>query len=260
MAFIVGIVIVSVDRFGDTVTVAGFKGADNEMFDFLIETARELKMNAFYGEALMMHPYSQKANLSHGMIESAIILGEVPSATEIEHSIKSQQRSGALVDFLIFDTTARYIAHSSRYHEAIEKVYREAGVELIGTVPENPRRDSISYTVNTVIDIGTIVIEQNVSEGEFEALLYELYKEHCDMIYLDINLHHIGDIDAMVDILNQHGFFYSGLLFSFYHNEDYLRLQRKNSKNVEDEQLVCYSSNAKAMLDFIKADEKRIRK
>jgi len=234
-------------------------GIMNKMFDFLIDKAKGLKINAFYGEAIMMHPYSQKANLSHGMIESAIILGEVPSTTEIEHSIKIEQRSGALIDFLIFDTSARYLAHTSRYHKHLEKVYMDAGISLSNTLPVNPHRKSIAYYVNKAIDIGTIIIEEDLTKEAFVTVLDELHKEHCDMIYADINLQHINTLDTLIEMLNQHGFFYSGLLFSFYHNEDYLRLQRKNSKYVDDEQLVCYSSNARAMLDFIKTDEKRIR-
>jgi hypothetical protein len=56
-------------------------------------------------------------------------------------------------------------------------------------------------------------------------------------------------------MLNRRRFFYSGVMFSFYHNEDYLRLQRKNSRFVDEEQLVCYSQNAKMLLEYIQKDE-----
>jgi hypothetical protein len=59
-------------------------------------------------------------------------------------------------------------------------------------------------------------------------------------------------------MLNRQGFFYSGVLFAWYENEDYLRLQRKNSRSVDEEQLVCYSKNAQEMFAFIHEDEARI--
>ena len=91
------------------------------------------------------------------------------------------------------------------------------------------------------------------------VILGDLQKEHCDMIYADINLHRIKDIDAVISLLNIHGFFYSGVLFSYYDSEDYLRLQRKNTKSMEEEQLVCYSRNAQQMLAFIREDKARIK-
>ena len=230
----------------------------NRMFDTLIETARALKLNAFYGEALMLHPYSQKANLSHGMCESAIILGEVPSQTEIEHRLKASLRSGAMISFLIFDSAPRPLSLPGRYRAKIEHVYRCAGINTHAVPPEDPCRNPLSHYMNERINIGFIIIEALPDSDALDELIDLMHTDHCEMIYADINLHHIGEIDEVVTMLNRRHFFYSGLLFSFYHNEDYLRLQRKNSRFVDEEQLVCYSQNAKALLEYIQADEARV--
>ena len=233
-------------------------GIMNKMFDYLILKAKELKLRAFYGEAIMLHPYSQKANLAHGMIETAIMLGEVPASTEIEHEIKIQQRSGSMIAFLVFDKAARYITHSKRYASIIQDVYDKAEISMLDQAPQNPSREALSYHTNPINDTAVIIMEGNVTNHNLKTALDGLYTEHCEMIYADINLHHINELDKLVSLLNRHGFFYCGVLFSYYHNEDYLRLQRKNSKYVDEENLICYSANAKAMLDFIKSDEKRI--
>jgi len=65
-------------------------------------------------------------------------------------------------------------------------------------------------------------------------------------------------MDSVVGKLNRHGFFYSGLMFDHYHDEDYLRLQKICSNNIETEQLICYSDDAKALLSFVKEDKKRV--
>ncbi|RLA71553.1 MAG: hypothetical protein DRG24_05230 [Epsilonproteobacteria bacterium] len=234
-------------------------GIMNKMFDYLILKAKALKLRAFYGEAIMLHPYSQKANLAHGMIETAIILGEVPATTEIEHKIKTQQRSGSMVAFLVFDRSARYITHSKRYHSMIYQVYHKAQIAMLDQPPLKPTRKTLSYHTNSINDTAVIIIEENVSKQELLTTLDELYTEHCEMIYADINLHHIDALDKLISLLNRHGFFYCGVMLFYYHNEDYLRLQRKNSKYVEEDHLVSYSSDAKKILDFIIEDERRIR-
>ena len=233
-------------------------GIMNRMFHQIIVTARELKLDAIYGEALMLHPYSQKANLSHGMIETAIILGEVPSQTEIEHQLKAQQRSGGMVAFLVFDKHPRYLSAPRQYAAMIEKVYKEAGIAQISTPPPDPGRAPLSHHLNTHIGIGYIIIEAVPDEESLDDLIDLMHTEHCDMVYADINLHHVSQIDTIVTWLNRRHFFYSGVLFSYYHNEDYLRLQRKNTKYIDEEHLVCYSENAKMLLEYIRKDERRV--
>ena len=233
-------------------------GIMNRMFDALIEEAKALDLRAIWGEAVMLHPYSQKANLSHGMIETAIILGEVPSDMTIERNLKHLQRSAAMVAYLLFDTTPRYLKLPATYEKNIQKVYEDAELDITSQpLPYEPR-DPIEHRVNTLLNVGIIRFEAVVDEKIIVDAINELITEHCDMLYADLNLHRIDDIDSLVEILNRHRFFYSGVMFAYYDNEDYLRLQRKNSNQIEEEQLVCYSANVKEMFRFIKKDEKRV--
>jgi hypothetical protein len=57
-------------------------------------------------------------------------------------------------------------------------------------------------------------------------------------------------------VLNSLTFFYGGLLFEYYYNEDYLRLQYVNSIDVDMDNIICYSDDANAMMDFIREDYK----
>jgi len=230
-------------------------GIMNRMFDTVVATAKSLHLNAIYGEALMLHPYSQKANLSHGMCETAIILGEVPSQTEIEHQLKTALRSGAMVGFLVFDTHLRYLSLPRRYAQVIEETYACAHIGRAHGRPESPDRQPLSHHVNSRIAVGHLIIEALPDADALDEVIDLMHTDHCDMVYADVNLHHIDDIDEVIALLNRRRFFYSGIMLSFYHNEDYLRLQRKNSRYVDEEQLVCYSQNAKKLLEFIQRDE-----
>jgi anti-sigma regulatory factor (Ser/Thr protein kinase)/N-acetylglutamate synthase-like GNAT family acetyltransferase len=235
-------------------------GIMNKMFDYLIEKAKALGYLGIYGEAVMLHPYSQKANLSHGMGECAIVLGEVPSEMTIENKIKNVRRSGSLIAYLLFDPLSRYLILPRYYEDNILHVYKDLGLNVTENAPAYEPRDPIEHRVNELLNIGFIRFEAVVDEKILTDTLNDLIKEHCDMIYADINLHRIENIDALVELLNQNQFFYSGVLPAFYDGEDYLRLQRKNSKNIDEEQLVCYSANGKAMFEFIQKDEKRVLK
>ena len=235
-------------------------GIMNKMFDVVIAEAKALCFSAIWGEAVMLHPYSQKANLSHGMFETAIILGEVPSDMTIERNLKHLQRSAAMVAYLLFDTSPRRLRLPTIYAKSIQKVYRDAGLSTSGNALPYEPRDPIEHRINALLNVGIIRFEAVVEEKIIVDALNELITEHCDMLYADLNLHRINEIDTLVEILNRHRFFYSGVMFSYYDDEDYLRLQRKNSNQIEEEQLVCYSSNAEEMFRFIKGDEKRIVK
>lgn len=235
-------------------------GIMNRMFDFLIFEAQRLEYDAIYGEAIMLHPYSQKANITHGMTECAIILGQVPSMTEIEHNLQNPQRSGVLVSYLLFEKRRCQHARSAIYGEQIQKVYDDLKIEICNARAPHSVRDAITHRVNSELGLGYIQIEAEIEQRELMDILADLLKEHCDMLYADINLHRIDNIDTIIELLNAHGFFYCGVLPAYYESEDYLRLQRKNSKSVDEEQLVYYSKNAQQMLAFIRADKERIKK
>ncbi|MEN8302705.1 MAG: GNAT family N-acetyltransferase [Campylobacterota bacterium] len=235
-------------------------GIMNLMFNTLIEQAKEHSFSAIYGEGMMIHPYSQKANLRHNMIESAIALGEVTSSMEIEHSIKSSERSGVVMAFLLFDSHERKLNLPKIYAKEINKVYLRAGVKIETLSNKENYDGNIGVERNTLLNVARIIIDGTIKKDIFLNLLNELLQEQHDMIFADISLESYYDIDATVAMLNVNNFFYSGVLFQFYNSKDYLRLQRKNSNSISDEHLICYSEDTQMLLKFIQNDEQRVKK
>ncbi len=233
-------------------------GIMNLMFDELILTAKEEGLSAIYGEALTMHPFSQKANLRHNMIESAICLGLVPSSMEIEESIRSAQKSGAMIAYLLFDPTPRSLYLPQRYKDELIKVYSRAGLKVSPANSSTLERKTLTTHINTMLNSGIIVIEALVDLSAFIQVFEDLRHQKLDMIFADINLNRIKEIDRLVSMLNSLSFFYSGLLFEYYYNEDYLRLQYVNSVDVDMDNIICYSDDANAMMDFIRADYQQV--
>lgn len=205
----------------------------------------------------MLHPYSQKANLKKGMFESALVLGLVPEDIEIEHELKIGKRSGVLLGYLLFEKQRHSVNTPTCYQEQIQKSYQQFHiVHHTSTLP--PLTQKIQTHINTELNLGTLQIDLTVENLELTQNIEQLMLEQTDMIYADINLHRIEDIDTLVAQLQTHGFFYSGILFDYYHNEDYLRLQKVCSKNVELENLVTYSAFGKELLAFIREDREKV--
>ena len=235
-------------------------GIMNLMFNTLIVKAKEHSFSAIYGEGMMIHPYSQKANLRHNMIESAIALGEVTSSMEIEHSIKSSERSGVVMAFLLFDSHERKLNLPKIYAKEINKVYLRADIKVNTLINKESYDGKIGVERNTLLNVARITIDGNIKKDVFLNLLNKLLQEQYDMIFVDISLEDSYDIDTTVAMLNDNNFFYSGLLFQFYNSKDYLRLQRKNSNSVDEEHMICYSDDTQMLLKFIQNDEKRVKR
>ncbi|WP_457564352.1 GNAT family N-acetyltransferase [Caminibacter sp.] len=233
-------------------------GIMNRMFDYLIERAKSLGLKAIYGEAIMFHPFSQKANLKHGMIESAYQLGEVASWIA-QRNKKFDKRSGTLVGYLVFDKKKRSIYAPKIYKNLIIERYKKLKIPLVKTTIR-PLKKFLGIWENELLKVGGIIIDGKVKnfENRFH-LLFSRLKVKNDMIYADINLH-TREIDEIVEFLNKKRFFYSGVLFYRYNGFDYLRLQFENTHNVEEKLNVCYSEYCKFLKKFVLKDKKRVNR
>ena len=234
-------------------------GIMNKMFIDLITYAKEHGFRSLFGEAIMLHPYSQKANLKKEMKESALVLGLVPEDIEIEHELKIEKRSGVLVGYLLFKQQHPAIYLPGQYKEWIQKSYQQFDIILDAPL-EKRELTTIQTHLDQELNLSVIQIDLEVDALTLTRTIEKLMLEQSDMIYADINLHRIRTIDTLIDALKRHGFFYSGIMFDLYHDEDYLRLQKVCSKKIDEEHLVTYSPFAKALLDFVKADQRSLKK
>ena len=243
---------------GAVVVHPDFKGRGlmNKMFDYLIQKAKSLGLFAIYGEAIMFHPFSQKANLKHGMIETALQLGEVASFIA-QKEIKFEKRTGTLVGYKLFKTTPKSLYIPKIYEKIIKNRYKKAGIKLKKTSIK-PIRQKIKLWENRLLKIAGIIIDGKIKnfENRFN-LLFSRAKVSAEMIYADINLQ-TKEVDEIVKFLNKKRFFYSGVLFYRYGGKDYLRLQFENTHNVEEKYNVCYSEYCKFLSKYVLRDKKRV--
>jgi len=232
------------------------RGLMNKMFDYLIKKAQSLNLSAIYGEAIMFHPFSQKANLKHGMVETALQLGEVASWIA-QKDVKFEKRSGTLVGYKIFNKQKRKLYAPKIYKRMILERYKKASLP-ISKAAIRPIKKSLRLWENRLLKISGIVIDSKIKnfENRFN-ILFAKAKIRGEMIYADINLH-TPEIEEITEFLNKKRFFYSGVLFYRYNGFDYLRLQYENTHNVEERLNVCYSDYCKFLSRFVVRDKKRV--
>ncbi len=240
-------------------------GIMNRMFDALVTEAKQLGLDAIFGEAIMYHIYSQKSNASHGFKESALLLGRAPEDVTIENNELTQKhlRGSVLVAYRIFHYPSQQITIPDVYRDIITETYRIAGLQIRELDKRDvPKREHVHlyYNYDPLMNVATIVIDHygRHFKHKFLLMLSQLHARHCDMIYAELNLN-MPHIDKVVRILNKNGFFYAGVLYLRHKNRDYLCLQNKHTTQVGKKNLVCYSDFCKRLLAYMHADEQRIK-
>ena len=244
------------------------RGIMNRMIEVILKKAEDIGLDAVFGEAIMFHTFSQKSNLSHGFSESALMWGKTPVDITIESNelTKKYKRGSVLVGYRFFHKTHKSLYLPKVYKSQLKQTYVNAKVPFtIKKKKKNlkiPKHIFLSYQFDPPSNIATIRVERYGKDfkHKFFLLLSQLRAKHCDMIYTDISLENIPQINKVVKIMNKRGFFYSGVMFLCHEGEDYLRLQLKHSDKVGNKNYVCYSDFCRTLSAFITEDEKRIKK
>ncbi len=242
------------------------RGIMNRMMDRILQKAREVGLDAVFGEAIMYHVFSQKSNLKHGFGESALMLGKTPADITIENNAltKMHKRGAVLIGYRFFQRYDKSLYLPKVYKKQIAKTYENAQIawkrkkKIKKSTPEHL---FLHYNFDPPTNIATIRIDHYGRDfkHKFLLLVEQLRAKHCDMIYADISLEEIPRINKVVKILNKRGFFYCGVVFLLHEQKDYLRLQLKNSDKIGTKNYICYSDFCKALSAYIREDEKRCK-
>ncbi len=243
------------------------KGIMNRMLELILKKAKDIGLDAVFGEAIMYHTFSQKSNLRHDFSESALMLGKTPVDITIESNelTKKYKRGAVLVGYRFFHKTPKSLYLPKVYRDQIGQTYLNASVSFTKKKKKThkvPEHIFLSYQFDPPSNIATIRVDHYGKDfkHKFLLLVAQLRAKHCDMIYVDISLEKIPQINKVIKIMNKRGFFYSGVMFLCHERGDYLRLQLKHSDRVGSKNYVCYSDFCKKLSKFISEDEKRIKK
>jgi anti-sigma regulatory factor (Ser/Thr protein kinase)/GNAT superfamily N-acetyltransferase len=237
-------------------------GIFNLLSEHTLSAARDLRLTAVYGNAVTVHPYSQKAEHTHGYRETALAVGRARASIRLEGNklTRTGNRHGIVVSYLCFEKPVRRVFIPQRYREPILAAYERVGLEVEEAERAAGDGGGITANLDAGLNIGTIAIP-SWSEGGGDAVyraFHYLLAKHCDMVYAEIDLERVARVDDVVELLNRAGFFYSGIAPLGRDGNDQLVLQYENTLDVEEEEIVCYSPATEELKAFVLADKARV--
>ncbi len=234
------------------------------MFPHTVDRARKLGLAAIYGDAVTMHPFSQRAEHAHGYRPSALMLGMVPPAVTMR-SVEAghpDRRTAVVRSYLLFDRARRPVTLPEGYETPLAGLYEDLDLER--AAPGLPDADGDAVTSENDSARGLAFLRvRRWHAGAAEDLVRtvrHLLSHHADLLYADVDLHALGDPDAAVSCLNNHGFFLAGLVLHGPDGHDHLRLQRLNCENVELEAIVCESPASEHLKQHVLEDRVRVER
>jgi len=238
-------------------------GIFGRLFAHTVQRAESLGLDAVFGRAVTVHPYSQRAERDRGYRETALLLGAVPARMSMrglgEAETQVARRSATLVTYHPLGATgARAVTLPGRYADALRAAYARLDLEV---GPAAPARDG-EARITAHDDPGRatgIVLVRRWGAGADRVLVHhirEMNRRHEDVVYVDLDLHAL-DGDALaeaLDVLHDRGFFLAGLMPFGPDGHDRLRLQRIQAENVELEHIVLASPDARDLHAAVMAD------
>jgi N-acetylglutamate synthase-like GNAT family acetyltransferase len=237
-------------------------GIFGRMVDHTLEVARERGLSSVFGDAVTIHPYSQRAELSHGYHETALQLAMVPGQTTMRGvgGGGSGRRTATLRSYLPFDDGSRPASLPAAYRELLEDIYANVGLAPHApaeTVPDDG--DLVTTESDQPRALGFLRLRRWDEQGPaaLRRSVRELLSQHVDVVYADVDLAGVDNDEATAE-LNQLGFFAAGLLLHGRDGHDHLRLQLLDSEEVELENIVCDSPFAEALRQRVLDDMGRV--
>lgn len=228
----------------------------NRIFDHTLDRAEESGLDAVWGRAVTVHPYSQRSEHSHGYRDTALMLGSVPAKmtmTGVDGSAAGR-RTASLLEFRVLRPSDRSAIVPERYSALLQGAYANVGLRLSPPGrPVDPGGDLISVANDQTRATGYVTVT-GWDPPAFAKALRHLLACQCEVIYADLDLQSGVATDEAVERLREIGFFYAGLVLHGARGHDFLRMQRMNAENIELEQIVCNSEFAQQILAAVLED------
>lgn len=231
------------------------------MKEYLILYAKQKGMYGIYSEAVSIHPYTQKGNISIGATETGVLLAFIPpTATfkKINESSQSFRQSAVLFYLQVNENPFREIFPPFHHKGIIIKTIERNKLDRAIGIYDEETHGKIT-AVNTILNVSARVdfgfgylrlIEYGLDfEEVVEYRLHELRLKKLDMIFIDLPLSN-PFTQIMSPKLEMMGFFYCGIIPELY-DGDVVRFQYLNNVDV-DSQIICTASDfGKELLEYI---------
>jgi N-acetylglutamate synthase-like GNAT family acetyltransferase/anti-sigma regulatory factor (Ser/Thr protein kinase) len=222
--------------------------------------ARERGLASVFGDAVTIHPFSQRAERSHGYRETALQLGMVPGKTTMRGlgGESSSRRTATLRSYRSFAKHARQVALPAEYRELLESIYANVGLSVEARAEPVPfTGEAVTTEVDEPRSLGFLQLRlwSREADPELKRAVHHLLSRHVDVVYADVDLMTVENVDEAAAALKELDFFAAGLVLDGPDGHDHLRLQLLDSEEIELDDVVCESPFAQALRDKILRDK-----
>ena len=228
-----------------------------------LDTAINRRLASVFGDAVTMHPFSQRAERSNGYYETALQLGMFPAQTTMRGfgGEGTRRRTATIRSYRPFDEEPRRVALPAVYRELLESVYANVGLTIEArTQPAPFAGEALTVEIDEPRCLGFLRLRH--CEGEagpaLKDAVHHMLSRHVDVAYADLDLEAVTDVNEATAELNELGFFVAGLVLHGLDGHDYLRLQLLDSDEIELEDVVCDSAFAQNLRQRVLEDKARV--
>lgn len=239
------------------------RGIFQKMKNYLMDYVASMKVVGIYGEAVTVHPYSQKGSIELGGRETGFLLGYSPGTVSF-HNISENERPRRQSVAMMFTPVTKsgpetsYVPHV--YRELIGGIYERTGfMRNLSPEDEGPGfrgRQNGRTTVSIRHDHNQALIQiDRVGRMTLKEIRFQwkhLALERFDCIYVDLPLRQKG-AGYVASELRKSGFFF-GCVIPEYRDGDILRLQYLNNVEISRDDIKTASDFGERLLGTIFED------
>jgi len=211
-----------------------------------------------YSEATAAHPYSQRANVALGAVETGLLVGYIPATVEYEAIDARPHRQSVVLYYLkTNDGHTRPVYAPPRDRAMVASIIERAG--LRGTVRDASDEPSSANTDLHVDDRDDhndrVVTVRTVGDDLLDAVLAarDVALAHAaDCVYVDLPLADPGT-QRHGDGLRELGFTFGGIFPNRFHDCDVLRYQYLDRVTLDTSDIALASDHGRELLDYVTA-------
>jgi N-acetylglutamate synthase-like GNAT family acetyltransferase len=238
-------------------------GIFGRLSTYTIDTAMKRGLASVFGDAVTIHPFSQRVLFADGYNETALQLGMVPAHTTMRGfgGDAPGRRNAIIRSYRRFRDQPRQLTLPTVYTDLLEHLYDNAGLSIEARTASAPFEGAaITTEVDDARALGFLRLQRwDATTGAvLKGAVRHLLSQHVDVAYADVDLMAVADVDEATTELNELGFFAAGLVLDGMDEHDYLRLQLLDTDNVELEDIVCDSVFSQDLRRRVLADKARV--
>lgn len=229
---------------GQAITDPRLRGRNlfTELKKLLAEEGRRIGLYGLYSESVTIHPFTQKANLKLGAVETAMLLGFAPSSVEFKQIAELPARSAAMMTYLRLNSEPHRVNYLPAHHaEFLAKICSRLGLNReLRIGDEAPLQGESVFDVTLIPEL--TAAHYNVRQAG-ESLGQEVLRrwQTADVVYLDLPLS-LASTPAACRSLEKEGFLLAGLIPEAGPLGDVLRLQKLQAA-MQPEESICSASD-----------------